>query len=232
MLLPRRDCIRTLGILNNMEGRTMNELKKKQSQNTMGNSVAPATSGGMTSETNTDTNTMLQLQSTVGNHAVSSALLGQDLPATRSDEKDGTVEAIKEKYFSIVDKGEDHYMEAIDYLIDTFKLDASHVSDKYYDDSISFNVYAETGGGEVGEETVHMLFGPRFFDKNQDFGAIVRGVAHDGDGRARCIRLLQLLLHDRFQRAEIVRRSLRQHRRHAKRTHQQRDDERQRPTSL
>lgn len=83
---------------------------------------------------------------------------------------------IKKTYFAIVDKGVSHYMEAIQYLVNTYNLDTSYAI-MSYNPKIT-GAYAITGGN-VGDATIPVEFAPPCFSKSQDFGTICRAVAHE-----------------------------------------------------
>lgn len=89
---------------------------------------------------------------------------------TKTDDK------VKTNYFKLVDKGSDHYIEAIRYLVTTYKIDASH-AELTYDPKMT-GAYAITGGN-VGDPCMTVRFGPLCFDKSQDFGVVCRAVAHE-----------------------------------------------------
>jgi Domain of unknown function (DUF4157) len=84
---------------------------------------------------------------------------------------------VKKRYFEIVDQGPACYMDAIEYLIGTYGLDASHAT-MSYDPAIGPGVAAITGG-RVGDPAVPIRFGPVCFSKDVPFGTICRSVAHE-----------------------------------------------------
>jgi hypothetical protein len=96
-----------------------------------------------------------------------------EVPETQTEKDD----RIRKEYFAIVDKGEAHYMEAIQYLIDTYGLDATYATMSY--DATITNALAITGGAAGDYPTVPVRFSPIPFDKGTDFGIICRGVAHE-----------------------------------------------------
>ncbi|MCA1557118.1 MAG: hypothetical protein LC731_01105 [Acidobacteria bacterium] len=131
------------------------------------------------------THPILKLQSIIGNQAVLRTLQRQ-VQSPAHDASPAVVEVkdtrlpddeIKKEYFSIVAQGEEHYAEAIQYLIDTYGFDDSSTVISY-DKTIGTSVYAVTGG-IPGGMTFVIRFGPLLFDKNTDFGTIVRAVAHE-----------------------------------------------------
>jgi hypothetical protein len=83
---------------------------------------------------------------------------------------------IKKKYFEIADKGASHYLEAIQYLVDTYNLDTSHTVISY--DPTITGAYAITEGN-VGDKTVPVRIAPVCFSKSEDFGIICRTIAHE-----------------------------------------------------
>lgn len=120
----------------------MREIKQKPTKNAK--QPARTTSQSAGPQSDAVSHPILRLQRTIGNRAVTRLLQRQAQadaapPAPGNSEKEAATEApdVKEKYFSIVAKGEDYYMEAIQFLIDTFKLDASHVAEMFYDGSLT-----------------------------------------------------------------------------------------------
>lgn len=164
-------------------GETMREfVQRKQIQKDT--SIKPGRVRKVISKPSMHENRILRLQRVIGNQAVGKQIQLQTkglihLPSSVNSAREVGPSAdagIKEKYFSIVAKGSSHYMEAIQYLVDTFKIDASHATLRY--DAAMSGAYAITEG-DVGDEIIPIRFGPLCFDKSQDFGVISRAIAHE-----------------------------------------------------
>jgi hypothetical protein len=97
--------------------------------------------------------------------------------ATRQPPELLTEEQVKKVYFNIVRQGPAHYVEAIQFLIHKYGLDASHAK-LSYDPTIGGNAAAVTQGN-LGDAVVLVRFGSSFFSERTDFGYICRSVAHE-----------------------------------------------------
>lgn len=87
-----------------------------------------------------------------------------------------TTDQIKQIYYGLIDKGESHYLEAINFLLKEYHIETKNAVIKY---NFSLrDAYAITRGN-VGDEAVNVEIGKPCFDKSEDFGVICRAIAHE-----------------------------------------------------